>query len=337
MSHEHGTARNIRFSTNIIGFYESGWWGLEPGLNHVRWTEAFWSDPRRYFDGMLDGARDAGLEGIELAPDPAGWEAALEVYGSPRGFQDALAERGLVLSSSYAHGRQLIGNAIADPGLVGVADDAFRRHAEFLAEMGAATIVTGNLPRSRFGNDSPDDTATEADFTRPVDRGVHERFAEHLNRLGAITIQHGVTIAIHTDAYSICSRNEDIATVLELTDPASVALCPDAGHITLDGGNAVAVLRDHLDRIPTMHWKDCIGPRSGHLQRGDQKQRHEQTMQSFRILGSGIVDWTQWMHILREHGWSGWATEEIDHSPDPVVELRQGLEYFREHLAPIYS
>lgn len=329
-------AHRIRFGTNIITFYESGWWGLEPGLDHRRWTAAFWADPRHYFDGMLDGARDAGVEGIELAPDPAGWEAALRVYGDVAGFRSALDERGLVLSSSYAHGRQLIGNAIADPDAERAAADAFERHAIFLAELGASTIVTGNLPRSRFGNDSPDDSATAEDFTRPVDRELHERFAEQLNRLGTITARHGVRIAIHTDAYSVCSRNADIATVLELTDPASIALCPDAGHITLDGGDAVAVLRDHLDRIPTMHWKDCAGPLSGHVLRGDQKERHAVMLTHFRVLGSGTVDWAQWMRILRDGDWSGWATEEIDNSPDPVGELRQGLEYFREHLAPIH-
>lgn len=166
---------------------------------------------------------------------------------------------------------------------------------------------------------------------------MHERFADELNRLGAITARHGVQIAIHTDAYSICSRNEDIATVLSLTDPASVAICPDAGHITLDGGDAVAVLRDHIDRIPTMHWKDCIGPLSGHVLRGDQKERHAEMLRSFRILGDGIVDWDEWMRVLRDHDWSGWAIEEIDNSPDPVAELRKGLECFRDRLAPIHS
>lgn len=328
---------NIRFGTNLITFYDTAWWGLEPEMSYPRWSEAFWADPKRYFDGMLDGARDAGLAGIELAPDPAGFEAALEVYGSASGFQTALKERGLVLTSSYAHGRQLIGNALIDPAAERIADDSFERHAQFLAELGARTIVTGNLARTRFGNDSPDETATAEDFTRPVDREVHERFADQLNRLGAITKRYGVQIAIHTDAYSVCSRNTDISTVLSLTDPESIALCPDAGHITLDGGDAVAVLRDHIDRIPTMHWKDCAHPVSGHLLRGDQKERHAEMLKSFRVLGSGIVDWHEWMRILREHSWRGWATEEIDNSPDPVRELKEGLEYFHRELAPIYS
>jgi inosose dehydratase len=328
---------SIRFSTDLITFYNTAFWGLEPNLVHARWVEEFDKDPRRYIDGMLDLAREAGVEGVEFAPDPVGFERVLEVYGGVAGVQRALSDRGLVLSSSYSPGRQLIGNALADPGAEAVADDHMRRHAEFLAEMGADIIVMGNVPRSRFGNDSPDDTATAADFEAPVAREFHERVADQFNRLGRIVGEYGVRIAIHTDAYSVCSRTEDIATLMSLTDPATVQLCPDAGHITLDGGDAVAVLRENIDRIPTMHWKDCIQPLGGHTLRGDQKARHDIMLTYFRILGTGIVDWKTWMQILRDHGWSGWATEEIDHSPDPVGELRSGLQYFREHLAPIYS
>jgi inosose dehydratase len=328
---------NIRFGTNLITFFDAAFLGHRADAPRAEWVAGFETNPRDAFDRMLDGVRDAGLEGVELAPNPGGWERALEAYGSTDGLRAALDERGLTLSSSYAHGRQLIGDALADPAAEAVADDAFERHARFLAEMGADTIVSGNLMRSRFGNDSPDDTATAEDFAAPVAREVHERFAEQLNRLGGIVGRHGVRIAIHTDAYSICSREEDIATLMSMTDPTTVQLCPDAGHIALDGGDPVAVLRANIDRVPTMHWKDCAAPLSGHVLRGTGLERHDVMLTYFRILGSGTVDWRAWMEILREHGWRGWASEEIDNSPDPVGELRTGLEYFRTELAPIYS
>lgn len=330
-------AKHIRFSTDIITFFETGYWGLEPDLPHVRWVEEYQKDPKHYLDGMLDGARDAGVEGIELAPDPAGWRSAVEAYGGVGGLKRALSDRGLVLSSSYANGRQLIGNALVDPDFEKAADQELREHAAFLAEMGADIITIANVQRSRFGNESPDDTATAEDFSAPVPREFHERVAAQYNRLGDVIRPYGVRMAIHTDAYSVCSRNADITTLLSLTDADTVQLCPDAGHITLDGGDPVAVLRDHIDRIPTMHWKDCIGPLSGHVLRGNQKERHAVMLTYFRILGTGTVNWREWMEILRDHEWSGWAVEEIDNSPDPVGELTQGLAYFREHLAGIYS
>ncbi|WP_432990593.1 sugar phosphate isomerase/epimerase family protein [Dactylosporangium sp. CA-233914] len=332
-----GNAANIRFGTDIITFFNTAYWGLGEELPYPDWAAAVGRDPRSYFDRMLDGVRDAGLEGVELAPEPGGWTTALKAYGNAAGVKRALSERGLVLASSYAPGRQLIGDALDDPDREAHADTYMAQHAEFLAELGADTITMGNIARSRFGNNSPDDTATAEDFAEPVPREIHERFAEQVNRLGAVVARYGVRIAIHTDAYSVCSRNEDIATVLELTDPKNVMLCPDAGHITLDGGDAVEVLRRHLGRIPTMHWKDCAQPLSGHVLRGDQKERHATMLTHFRILGSGKVDWSEWMRILRDNRWRGWAIEEIDMSPDPVGELRQGLEYFRTALAPIYS
>ncbi|HEY9498340.1 MAG TPA: sugar phosphate isomerase/epimerase [Terrimesophilobacter sp.] len=329
-------SERIRFGTNIITFFNTEYWGLPGDLSHPQWVSAFNDKPHHYFERMFDGVRDAGLEGVELAPDPGGWEAALAAYGSTDALKQALSERGLVLSSSYSAGRQLIGNALMDPAAEAVADDNMARHARFLVEMGADIITIGNIARGRFGNESPDETATAEDFSAPVPRELHERFADQLNRLGGIIGAYGVRMAIHTDAYSVCSRNEDITTVMSLTDPTTVQLCPDAGHITLDGGDAVEVLRTHIDRIPTMHWKDCAVPLSAHLLRGNQKERHAVMLTHFRILGSGMVNWKEWMEVLRDKQWSGWATEEIDMSPDPVGELREGLEYFRTELAGIY-
>lgn len=330
------TAPPIRFATDLITFFDPPYWGLPADLAYPAWIDAFHERPREMFERMLDGVVEAGLEGIELAPEPGGWMTALRAYGSVEAIRAALDGRGLTLVSSYAPGRQLIGDAMRDPAMEAVADEALASHARFLENLGASIITIGNVMRSRFGNDSPDDTATAADFQRPVAREVHERFAGQLDRLGRIVARHGIRLAIHTDAYSICSRNEDIASVLALTDPATIGICLDAGHVTLDGGDAIAVLRDHIERIPIMHWKDCAEPLSGHVLRGDQKQRHARMLRNFRIMGAGRIDWLAWMDILREHRWTGWAIEEIDMSPDPVGELREGLRFYRESLEPRY-
>ena len=330
------TARpKIHWGTDLITFYDSEWWGLGKNLPHPEWMAAFNATPREYYDRMLDSAAGVGLEGVELAPEPASFQAALAAYGSAAGFKHALERRGLVLSSSYAPGRTLIGDALDDPTLEAIADRYMEEHCAFLVELGASIITMGNIPRSRFKNDSPDDTATVEDFTAPVSRERHERYAEQMNRLGAIAGTFGVRIAIHTDAYSVCSRPEDVATVMSLTDPATVQLCPDAGHIALDGGDPVRILRENIDRIPTMHWKDCSTPLSGHVLRGTHKERHAVMLTHFRVLGSGTVDWREWMRVLVKAGWSGWATEEIDNSPSPEDELRRGLEYFHRELEPM--
>lgn len=330
------TPPTVRFTASLISFFHPPHWGLPADLPYPAWEAAFNEDPRRYFEAMLDGLCEAGIGAVELSPDPGGWQQAVSAYGSAAGFRSALTERGLVMSSSFASGKRYLTAVLADPTLQGQVDDAFERNARFTAEMGARIIVMTNVPRSRFGNDAPDETVNPEDFTRPVDRELHERFAEQLNRLGRITAQHDVGLAVHTEAYSVCTRPEDISIVMGLTDPDLVSLCPDAGHIVLDGGDPVAVLRDHIDRIPIMHWKDCVGPLAGHTLRGTQKERHAMMLRNFRVLGTGTVDWRRWIDVLRQHRWSGWAVEEIDHAEDPVGDLRAGLRYYQTELAPRY-
>ncbi|HWB37230.1 MAG TPA: sugar phosphate isomerase/epimerase [Rugosimonospora sp.] len=327
----------VRFTASLISFFNPAYWGLPADLPYPAWEAAFAEDPRRYFEAMLDGLREAGIGAVELSPDPGGWRQALDAYGSAQAFRSALAERGLVMSSSFASGKRYLTAVLADPGLQGEVDDAFEDNARFAAEVGAAIIVMTNVPRSRFGNDAPDETVSAEDFTGPVDRNLHERFAEQLNRLGAITARHGVRIAVHTEAYSVCTRPEDISVVMALTDPALVSLCPDAGHIVLDGGDPVAVLREHIDRIPIMHWKDCVGPLAGHTLRGTQKERHATMLRNFRVLGAGTIDWGSWVDVLAASRWSGWAVEEIDHAEDPVGDLRAGLRYYETELAHRYA
>lgn len=323
----------LRFGTDLITFYAPSVWGLPDDLPNAEWIDLVTRDPKPYFDRMLDFVADAGLEGVELAPNPAGWSSALAAYGgTAKGVTQALRSRGLELASSFAHGRQLIGNTMADPEYEAGAVHELDRHAAFVAESGASVITIGNLSRIGFGTSHVDESGSEAAYAAPVAREVHERFADVVNRFGAVVGRHGVKLAIHTDAYSICSRPEDIRTVLSLTDPATVGICLDAGHVTLDGGDAVAVLAEHLSRTPIMHWKDCAGAHAGHLLRGDQATRHVEMLTHFRILGSGIVDWDGWMNVLRGSDWSGWAIEEIDYAPEPVTELRQGLKFYRTRL-----
>ena len=317
----------IRFGTDLITFYNTGYWGLPKRMAYPDWMSAFLSEPRRYFDRMLDGVRDAGLTGVELAPDPADWTTALAAYGDVAGVKRALGDRGLVVGSSYSPSARWLVPALTDPSAQAAADQHMNAHAEFLAECGADIIVMGTMPRNDFSGGG---------FDGPVPHEAFERVADQLNRLGKVVARHGVRIALHTDAYSVCVRPDDIDTLMSLTDPDNIQLCPDAGHITLDGGDAVTVLERQVSRVPVMHWKDCAGYLDGATLSGPIMERHEIMLTYFRVLGSGIVDWHAWQRILRDADWSGWAMAEIDMSPDPIGEICQGLAYFERELAPIH-
>ena len=252
---------------------------------------------------------------------PAG--VLLMAYGTPAGVKAACADHGLRIASSYMDGGGLIRPGLDDG--VGRAD-AFAevdRHARFLQEVGCDLIVMGTLPRLEFG----DDAYVE------VPAALHEQVADELNRIGEVAGRHGCRIALHTDAYSLCSRNADIDRLMALTDPATVALCLDSGHVTLDGGDPVAILERHLDRIPVAHWKDADQPLDGRTLRGNFLERHEVMMSHFRWVGEGIVDWDRFMDIVANAGWNGWAHAEFDFAEDPVSVLRAHVDICRARMA----
>jgi inosose dehydratase len=317
-----GTPTHVRFGTDLITFFNTDYWGISPEPSYEEWMRIVEDSPRTFLDGMLDGCVEAGVEGVELAPAPGGWRTAISAYGSAEGFRRALEERGLVLSSSFDFGGGLM--LTDDPD---GADRLMAEHSAFVAAAGGRHIVLGSVARAQV---------TEGIVNAPVPLSVLDEVGGRLNRLGQIARDAGLTIALHTDAYSICSRAEDIAGILERTDASAIGLCLDAGHVTLDGGNAVEILRSSVDRVPIMHWKDCIGALDGSTLHGPVMERHATMLTYFRILGSGIVDWKAWQEILRDADWSGWAVAEIDMSPDPIGEIRQGLEFFRRELASIH-
>lgn len=318
--------RRIKFGTNLVTFYDPSYWNMPKATTHVKLMESIANNPRPYFDRIFDVAQACGLHGVELAPEAAGWTGAMAAYGSSQALSDNLRRRDLELSSSYAASWEHLSPVLQGDLSFEASANLLARHAEFVSACGAKAIVMGTMPREH----GPGDT-----FKR-TDMELAKQTADLLNRLGEVLRPFNMMFALHTDAYSICSRNEDINWMMDQTDPATVGLCPDVGHIILDGGDPVEVIAKHAPRVPVMHWKDCVGPLDGSKILLTGMERHDLQLKYFRVLGAGIADWPAWQEQLRNHQWSGWAQAEIDMSPDPVGEIREGLRYFEEVLAPIY-
>jgi sugar phosphate isomerase/epimerase len=331
---------NLRWSTDLVTFFDPPYWGLPSDLPYDAWEQQVDDDPRRFFDRMLDEAAQVGLSGIELAPAPGGWVNALRAYGSAQAFKRELDDRSLRLSSSYVLpvGLSAAINAAtpdAQRDAENALDDETARHAAFLREVGCSTLVTSTIPRAPF-SDVEGVEASPVAFDAPVDEHLMGAVAEQLNRIGRIAADEGLHVAVHTDAYSFASRTDDVDTLMELTDPATVKLCIDAGHIALDGGDPLAVLKRHAGRAPVLHWKDCASHLPPHTLSGPPMTRHDVMIKYFRVMGAdGVVDWQQWTRILRERGWQGWSVAEIDMSPDPQGQIREGIDYYEQRLRTV--
>ncbi|MFI7294886.1 sugar phosphate isomerase/epimerase family protein [Streptomyces sp. NPDC050121] len=329
---------DLRWSTDLVTFFDPPYWDLPADLPYDDWEREVDNDPRRFFDRMLDEAAQVGLAGIELAPAPGGWVNALNAYGTAAAFKRELDRRNLQMSSSYVL-PVLLKAAIDAPDPRAQADanraleEDTARHAAFLREVGCPTMVTSTIPRAPF-SDIAGVEASAAAFDAPVDEHLMGAVAEQLDRIGRVASAEGLHVAVHTDAYSLASRTDDIDLLMSLTDPARVKLCIDAGHIALDGGDPLAVVQRHAGRAPVLHWKDCASHLPPHTLSGPPMTRHDVMIKYFRVMGpDGVVDWTKWTQILRDQGWRGWGVAEIDMSPDPQRQIREGIDYFNRTLA----
>jgi sugar phosphate isomerase/epimerase len=329
---------DLRWSTDLVTYFNPTFWDLPAELSYDAWEKEVDNDPERFFRRMLDGAAEAGLSGIELAPAPGGWVNALRAYGSAAAFKHELTARGLVLSSSYVlpvllkaalDAEDSASRQQAEQAL----DEEVAEHAAFLREVGCANLVTSTIPRAEFSDVEGVDAAS-ADFDAPTDPELMGAVADQLNRIGAVAASAGLHVAIHTDAYSLASRTPDIDALMAQTDPARVKLCIDAGHIALDGGDPLAVVRAHSQRAPVLHWKDCASHLRPHTLSGPPMVRHDVMIRYFRVMGpEGVVDWHEWVKVLEENQWSGWGVAEIDMSVDPQREILAGINYYNNELA----
>ena len=59
--------RNIKFATDLVTFYDPRFWGMSGSMDSLRdlFTSGGWN-PRRFWEHILDTAREAGLDGIEI-------------------------------------------------------------------------------------------------------------------------------------------------------------------------------------------------------------------------------------------------------------------------------
>lgn len=172
--------------------------------------------------------------------------------------------------------------------------------ARFLARHGGATIVMGGTRA----------VAKDADAFRT--------FCTLANDLGRRTLEeHGVRCAYHPHLGAIVQTREDIARVMEGTDPRWFFLAPDTGHLVAGGSDVVEVFRTYGARVVHAHLKD-YAPATRADQRG-----------GFAPLGAGSVDFVGLVGLLRESGFTGWLNVEMDggRGLDPAEVARMAKTY----------
>jgi inosose dehydratase len=161
----------------------------------------------------------------------------------------------------------------------------------------------GKTRREIAGQVLPEDAMTDAEF---------EQFAKTLTKVGAITLEYGVSSCFHNHVGSTIETRAEIDRLFELVDPDLVFHGPDIGHLAWAGADPVAYCKDYAQAIKSVHLKDIY---PDVLKKGlENNWTYGQFSDNgiFAELGEGMVDFPAIFDILRSAGFEGWIISEID-------------------------
>jgi inosose dehydratase len=194
------------------------------------WGVWFPDDPAQTpWHRFLDELAQAGYRWVELGP-----------YGylptDPARLRDELDRRGLQVSGQAVFG------GLHNPGKWDSDLADARRVAELVVAMGGEYVVL-----------LPDDAGPNpAELSDASWRTLTEAASE-LGRV--LRDDYGLLAVFHPHADSHVGTQPQIERFLEGTDPDTVNLCMDTGHIAYYDGDNVALIRSYPERIAYLHVK----------------------------------------------------------------------------------
>ena len=268
---------------------------------------------------VLDEMQAAGYDGTELGD----WGF---MPTDPAALANALASRGLSLLGAFVPVR------LADPAAVAEGEAAAVRTASLLAGAGFAEAfvvladdIAANPERTAVaGRVRPEHRLPEAD--RVTFAHNAERIAR---RVREVT---GVRTVFHHHCASFIETPEEIADLMDRTDPSVLGLCLDTGHLTYAGGDPVEAVSAFGSRIWHLHLKDCSAAIAGRA-RGEHWDYHDAVRHGvFCELGRGTVRFPAVLEALAGIGFTGWAVVEQDVLPalgTPFASASRNRAYLR--------
>jgi inosose dehydratase len=216
-----------------------------PVLDRIRigsapdsWGVWFPDDPRQVpWQRFLDEVAEAGYAWIELGP-----------YGylptDPSRLAEEVGRRGLAVSAGTVFTALHRGPAVWDATWAHVAQVAALTRA-----MDARHLVV--IPA--FWRD---DRTAERIESPLLTAGQWRDLATGLERLAReVRERFGLGIVVHPHADTHIDTEENVARLLDATDPRLVNLCLDTGHYAYCGGDSVRLIETYGERIGYLHLK----------------------------------------------------------------------------------
>ncbi|MFC5404100.1 myo-inosose-2 dehydratase [Cohnella soli] len=249
------------------------------------------------FETIVDDIQSLGLTGTEMGR---------KYPTDPDILKQQLSQRGIQLVSQW---KSVL---FSDPAYREQELEDYRKHAQFLKQMGATVISTAEVGGSLHFD--PRRSPFEKEVIRLDDKGW-ESLAEGLNAAGRIAQEYGLKLTYHHHGRTVVESPAEIDRLMELTDPSLVYLLFDTGHAYYGGADPLEVLRKHYDRIGYIHLKDV---RLSVLE--EARLEHADFVTCIRkgvftVPGDGDLDFVPVIKELVARGYAEWAMLEGEQDP----------------------
>jgi inosose dehydratase len=273
---------------------------------------------------VLDEMAETGYAGTELGD----WGF---MPTDPEALRSELAPRGLTLAGAFVPAE--LKNVPAHASGLAVA----LKTARLLKEVSPA----GNEPFLVLADDNginPLRTNNAGHVTptmglTPKEWRIFAQGAEEIAR--AVHTETGLRTVFHHHCAGYVETPDEIACLLEHTDPELVGLVLDTGHYAYGAGDGRAVLdalERYGERIRHVHFKDCSLEISQQAKAQNWDYFEAVRQGVFCELGMGCVDFPAVVAWLNARNYSGWVIVEQDVLPGmgaPKESAQRNREYLR--------
>lgn len=147
---------------------------------------------------------------------------------------------------------------------------------------------------------------------RPATQEELTQVLKTIEKISHITKEYDVIPCVHPHAGTMIMYENEIDLIMQNTDPEYVSFCPDTAHLVLGKCDPVEIFKRYIDRIKFVHLKDIVKNTKIKVVEGESKGFD--VYSDFLELGNGSVDFKSIFKLLKENGYDGYLTVELDRS-----------------------
>ncbi|MFC6323870.1 myo-inosose-2 dehydratase [Companilactobacillus baiquanensis] len=202
------------------------------------------------------------------------------------------------------------------------ASEAFEKHCQYLKAVNAPVAVVSEQTYTIQQSDTKNIFTDKAHMT---DKEWDE-LCNGLNHYGEIASKYGIKVAYHHHMGTVVQTKEETDRLMANTDPKLVGLLYDTGHIAVSDGDYMSLLKDHIDRVVHVHFKDVRLAKEKECREKGMTFQQSFLNGMFTVPGDGDLDFKPVFKELVDNNYKGWIVVEAEQDPDKANPLEYALK-----------